>query len=53
MWAMPGTTDKSAAECSWSSAGCGAGGITTQCENKNTNKEATLERKTHGQFCHF
>lgn len=38
MWAMQGTTDKSMAECPWLPAGRGAGGISTQCENKNTNR---------------
>lgn len=53
MWVMQRTADKSVAECPWSPVGGGAGGSMTQCENKNTNKEVTLKRKTHGLFCHL
>lgn len=53
MWVMQRTADKSGTECPWSPVGGGAGGIMTQCENENTNKEVTLKRKTHGLFCPY
>lgn len=36
MWVMQETANKPVAECPWSPAGCGAGGIMAQCERAKT-----------------